>query len=160
MAVSCTFSLNNKSSSVLHCEGFGDLPAFSGAAGAVDNPAKVGIPMVGPLPRGLYYIVGRQSGGRFGWLYELVHRYILQSDQSDWFALYRADGQIDDYTFIEGIKRGNFRLHPAGIRGISEGCITVVDRTGYARLRTKILGGQMMSIPGAGMLAYGTVEVR
>lgn len=43
------------------------------------------------------------------------------SDRSVWFALYRDDGNIDDWTFIDHVERGHFRLHPAGCMGISEG---------------------------------------
>lgn len=32
------------------------------------------------------------------------------SDRSVWFALYRDDGNIDDWTFIDRVERGHFRL--------------------------------------------------
>ncbi len=30
---------------------------------------------------------------------------------SDWFALWRDDMSIDDWTWVNSVKRGNFRLH-------------------------------------------------
>ncbi|WP_254367149.1 tlde1 domain-containing protein [Paraburkholderia sp. NMBU_R16] len=37
---------------------------------------------------------------------------LSQTQGHQWFALYRNDGVVDDYTFIDGVRRGNFRLHP------------------------------------------------
>ncbi|WP_433691402.1 tlde1 domain-containing protein [Kosakonia cowanii] len=34
---------------------------------------------------------------------------------SDWFALYYDDIGIDDWTWVKGVQRGNFRLHPGVI---------------------------------------------
>ncbi|MDE8555645.1 DUF2778 domain-containing protein [Pantoea vagans] len=39
---------------------------------------------------------------------------IYVTDCSTWFGLFRDDGKIDDLTFVQGIRRGNFRLHPIG----------------------------------------------
>ena len=76
---------------------------------------------------------------------------------SDWFALWRNDWGIDDYTWIENIKRGNFRLHP-GV--ISEGCITLPHDTDFSILRNALLGTQKMDVPCMRELkAYGTMEV-
>lgn len=35
------------------------------------------------------------------------------TDHNEWFGLYRDDGKIDDYTWINNVERGNFRLHPS-----------------------------------------------
>jgi hypothetical protein len=56
---------------------------------------------------------------------------------SEWFALWRDDGGIDDYTWIEGVKRGNFRLHPGTL---SEGCITLPHDSDFATLRNALSG--------------------
>jgi hypothetical protein len=48
------------------------------------------------------------------------------TDRSEWFALYSAD-TADDWVFVNGVQRGNFRLHPKGPRNLSEGCITLAD---------------------------------
>ena len=62
MPVHCTFSLNNQDTSDLYCSGYGTVKAFSGAGRGRDNPDATATPDVGPLPRGTYYIVDRQSG--------------------------------------------------------------------------------------------------
>lgn len=49
-----------------------------------------------------------------GWLYDFVKDQASGVHHEDWFALYRDDGQIDDYTVINGVRRGNFRIHPNG----------------------------------------------
>jgi hypothetical protein len=41
------------------------------------------------------------------------------SFHDQWFALYRDDGLIDDWTWINGVNRGDFRLHSVGGQGIS-----------------------------------------
>lgn len=46
---------------------------------------------------------------------------IARTDRSDWFSLYRDDGEIDDRTVIDNVKRENFRPHPVGPLGLSEG---------------------------------------
>jgi Protein of unknown function (DUF2778) len=66
MPVRCTFSLNNKESSQLHCSGFGSVKAFSGTARGRDNPYATAWPDVGPLPAGTYYLVDRQLLHRRG----------------------------------------------------------------------------------------------
>jgi hypothetical protein len=63
MPVYCTFTLDNRETSMLDCLGFGAVPAYSGHGKGRDNPndgADVG---VGPIPPGTYYIIDRQSGG-------------------------------------------------------------------------------------------------
>ncbi|MFP3567824.1 tlde1 domain-containing protein [Paraburkholderia sp. SIMBA_030] len=62
-AVKCTFSLNNRETSTLHCSGIGPIPAFSGQERGRDNPAATAWKGIGPIPKGTYYIVDRQSGG-------------------------------------------------------------------------------------------------
>ncbi|WP_429292507.1 tlde1 domain-containing protein [Paraburkholderia sp. CI3] len=39
---------------------------------------------------------------------------------------------------IQGIRRGQFRLHPEGSRHLSQGCITVKDLAGFERLQRYI----------------------
>lgn len=76
---------------------------------------------------------------------------------SEWFALWRDDWGIDDYTWIESVKRGNFRLHP-GV--LSEGCITLSHDSDFAMLRNALLRTQRIDVPCTKKLqAYGTIEV-
>lgn len=80
------------------------------------------------------------------------------SDRSIWFALYREDGKIDDWTFIDNVERGRFRLHPAGYQGISQGCITLPSRAHFAILREALLKTPTLQVTSM-LTAYGTVQV-
>lgn len=160
MPAECTFVLNRKRMSVLNCSGFGTSLAFSGNGRFVDDPDATAIPDDGPLPKGIYYIVDRQSGGRLGWLNDIGTDLLAGTHRSDWFALYRNDGRIDDWTFINGVKRGNFRLHPVGYWGISEGCITLPHRGQFERLRKFLKAQQTARIPGTNIAYYGRVSVK
>jgi hypothetical protein len=160
MPVRCTFSLNSKESSQLHCSGFGSVKAFSGTARGRDNPYATAWPDVGPLPAGTYYLVDRQSGGTLGWLHDWIdaHGYGT-TDRTKWFMLWNPDG--GDTTMVNGIKRGEFRLHPMGPLRLSHGCITVNSPLEFDSLQRYIRSrAPDIPIPGSTMKAYGTVEVR
>nr|WP_244923066.1 DUF2778 domain-containing protein [Paraburkholderia silvatlantica] len=146
--------------SVLRCDGLGDFAAFSGRDGVKNNPASVSIPDVGPLPPGRYYIVDRGSGGLFTHMRDFFMDLVNDTDREKWFALYRDDGQIDDWTFINGVGRGHFRLHPHGRVNISEGCITLADPPAFYRLRDRLLHATPIGLPGGKGFAYGTVDVQ
>lgn len=160
MPAQCSFTLNSRSLSILTCKDFGNVVAFSGKPAYVNNPADTAVPDAGPLPRGLYYIVNRESGGRLGWLHDTAKDWWSNVDHSTWFALYRNDGVVDDWTFISGVKRGAFRLHPNGRWGVSEGCIAIADPAQFDRLRSFLLSQPTMTIPGTTIKYYGTVDVR
>ncbi|WP_206956831.1 tlde1 domain-containing protein [Trinickia acidisoli] len=66
---------------------------------------------------------------------------------------------IDDETYIDGVRRGNFRLHPIGSGRISKGCITLVSATSFAQLSAYLRGGKVAYIPGTRIRCYGVVEV-
>ncbi|MFB9086839.1 tlde1 domain-containing protein [Erwinia tracheiphila] len=68
------------------------------------------------------------------------------------------DGTIDDYTFINGVRRGNFRLHPRGPMGVSEGCITFVNRSDFLQIRQALLATSPVMLRN-GLRSYGTIEV-
>ncbi len=80
------------------------------------------------------------------------------SDRSVWFALYREDSNIDDWTFINNVERGHFRLHPAGYMGISEGCITLPSKAHFSVLRNALLNTPAIQVTSM-LTAYGTVQV-
>lgn len=62
---------------------------------------------------------------------------------------------------INGIQRGNFRLHPEGLMHLSEGCITVVSPFEFDNLQRYIrLRQPDLPVPGSTMRAYGTVDVK
>lgn len=159
MALHCSFVLNGKTSSALHCPGLGYLPAFSGMGRWRNDPKGIGVAKLGPLPVGRYYIVDRHSGGRLGPLRDFFQNNFSSVDRSRWFALYRDDGMIDDQTFVNYVRRGEFRIHPIGPMGISEGCITLLQLADFERLASKLRAGPTISIPRGGR-AYGLVDVR
>lgn len=159
MPITCHFSLNGMPSSLLQCYGIGSFPAFSGQKQGVNNASLTAVKNIGPLPQGRYYIVGRQSGGRLSELRDSFLRYGYGTNRKEWFALYRADGKIDDWTFINGVKRGNFRLHPVGPMGLSEGCITLIHISDFEYLRVQLLKTSMIPVPGSSLQAYGTIQV-
>lgn len=49
--------------SILECKGVGKFPAFSGQKFGLNNPTMTGWENIGPIPKGRYYILNRQSGG-------------------------------------------------------------------------------------------------
>ncbi|WP_369797287.1 DUF2778 domain-containing protein [Enterobacter sp. BIDMC 29] len=84
---------------------------------------------------------------------------IYGTDRSKWFALYKDDWQIDDQVFVEGVRRGHFRLHPIGPRGLSEGCITLLHLSDFDYLYEAIMKTTMMPVPCTSFKAYGTITV-
>ena len=127
--------------------------AFSGLGAYVNSTSSVCLADQGPLPPGRYYIVDRPTGGMLGAARD------WWSGKDIWFALYADDDAIDDYAFCEKVRRGNFRLHPKGLAGISKGCITLEKREDFMNVRTLILGATKSVIPGSGVETYGTVDV-
>jgi hypothetical protein len=158
MGLSCTFKLNGLPLSLLVCPGVGNFPAFSGQLPRRNDPGATAVAGIGPLPRGRYYIVERKSGGRLGWIYDALSP-LYSTDRSDWFALHADDGKIDDSTIINGVRRGAFRLHPKGPRGVSEGCVTLEKQADFDLLRTALLKQPTVTMPGGGQ-AYGTIDVQ
>lgn len=61
-------------------------------------------------------------------------------------------------TFIEQVERGNFRLHPAGYEGVSNGCITLPSPSHFAILREALLRTPSIRVS-ASLNAYGTIQV-
>ncbi len=149
----CTFELNDQPLSTLKVAGT-SFPAFSGLDPHVNRRVSACIAGVGPIPPGRYYIWDRQSGGLLGSVYDMF------GQRSEWFSLYAIDGKIDDETFCQEVKRGNFRLHPKVGRGISKGCITIDSQAQFNRLRALLKTAKQQAVPGSVLLAYGTVEVK
>ncbi|MCX2842119.1 DUF2778 domain-containing protein [Microbulbifer thermotolerans] len=147
-----TFKLNGKETTYL-ISGKTKYLAYSGLGAHKNKPEFVCLPNKGPIPKGEYYIVDRESGGKLGWLRDYL------SGKDEWFALYANDKKIDDYTFCEEVKRGNFRLHPEGPLGISKGCITLTSKVKYDELRKKLLKAKKTIIPNTNIKTYGVVVV-
>jgi Protein of unknown function (DUF2778) len=160
MPVQCTFRLNNEQTSTLWCSGFGRVAAYSGQLNGRDNPRAIDLKDIGPIPPGKYYLLDRQSGGRMGWFYDwLAQNNIGTTDHTKWFTLWNE--RTGDMTYVNGVKRGEFRLHPEGPRRLSEGCITVLSLEEFDRLERHIRSRPPdVPVPGTTYRAYGTVEVQ
>jgi hypothetical protein len=160
MPVSCTFILNKKEDSAFSCDGTPPVVAFSGQREGRDNPDDTAIEDIGPLPKGRYYLVDRQSGGILGGFRDWVSAHgHVSTDRSKWFMLWNP--VTGDKTNIDGITRGSFRLHPMGPHRLSMGCITVRHQYEFDRLE-KFIRSQRPSIPvpGTSLKAYGMVDVK
>jgi hypothetical protein len=155
----CTFELNNEPMSLLKCSNGAQYDAFSGnGAPYVNNLNHQATVGAGPLPPGRYYIVDRQSGGRMGWVKDAIQS-VTGTDKSEWFALYRDDGIVDDQTTIDNVMRSAFRLHPSGPLGISEGCVTLSSEIAFAELRNFLRNQVGDFINGTNLKYYGILEV-
>ena len=165
MSIHGKFVLNNADFSPLTMYGIGTFMAYSGNKEYRNKGGCVGIIEKGPLPPGKYWIVDRSSGGPksiFKALLKDTANGFLNSPSNhwEWFALYRDDAKIDDVTWTNGVQRGYFRLHPAGGRGLSMGCITLQHKTDFHLLRTVLLHTNKISVPRAqGLFSYGSIEV-
>ena len=65
---------------------------------------------------------------------------------------------IDDLTWVGEVQRGHFRLHPAGYKGVSEGCITLPRLSDFMLLRAALLNTPTIQVT-ASLAAFGTVQV-
>lgn len=123
---------------------------FSGAGDDRNNPNSTDKADAGPLPTGKYYVVDRESGGRLGRLRD------WWSDKDIWFALYRDDGNVNDSTIVNGVVRGQFRMHPGTI---SVGCVTFVKRSEFDEMRAILLKTKKEPIPGGKTEYYAILTV-
>jgi hypothetical protein len=131
-------------------------PAFSGQGQYINKPVGMHIPDVGPIPIGRYVIVDRGCGGRMRCLRDRAAS-IDPGSYFWWFALYALDGRIDDETFLRGVTRGKFRLHP-GTR--SEGCVTLPNNADFHNLRNMLLPNKdTHNVDGTQIECYGVLNV-
>lgn len=151
--IDCTFELNGKPISTFKC-GAISFPAFSGLGEHVNRRTSACILNAGPIPPGTYYIIDRQSGGLLGPLRNLF------TDRDQWFALYAIDDKIDDEVYCNKVKRGQFRLHPKGPFGRSEGCIVIDKKSDFLFLRTILKNSSKSLIPNTQLESYGRLVVR
>lgn len=147
-----TFLLNSEPMSLLTGIGV-SFPAFSGLGASVNKPSTVCTPDEGAIPPGTYYVVDRPTGGRLGFVYD------WWADREDWFALFADDGTIDDSTYCNTVRRGEFRLHPKGPRGRSLGCITLESLDDFNKLRDKLKGLTPCAVAGTSLTAYAKIIV-
>lgn len=70
---------------------------------------------------------------------------------------------MSDHVFVNGVRRGSFRLHPLNTdgSGVSWGCITLYHSTDFQLLRRLLLSKPKVRVPGGnGLMAYGRIDVR
>ncbi|WP_250442177.1 DUF2778 domain-containing protein [Caballeronia sp. AZ1_KS37] len=164
MALRGKFVVDNAPMLTLVMAGVGAFPAFSGNDNYRNRGGCTAMRGAGPIPAGKYWIVERPAGGiksqAQAWAKDAWNTVTGNpSSHGDWFALYRDDGLIDDWTWVNGIKRGNFRLHPIGGQGVSYGCITLKSRADFQRLRQALLQTTSIAAGTSGLQAYGWIEV-
>lgn len=150
--IDCTFKLNDKPMSTFWC-GATSFPAFSGLGKHVNQSGSACLASEGPIPPGDYYIFDRQVGGLRGPFERLF------GERRNWFALYTIDSKIDDETYCDKVRRGEFRLHPKGDQGISRGCITIDSPNDFQFLRTLLTSATPSAVSGSALKAYGKVRV-
>lgn len=162
MAYTGNIIVNNEPLLSLTIFGLGTFPAFSGDGKNIkNNGGCTAVPSEGPIPAGKYWIVDRPTGGlrsrTQAWALDTLNSFLNKpSDHNEWFALCRDDGKIDDETWVNGVKRKHFRLHPGDT---SKGCITLQNREDFRRIRTALLKTVKIPVPGTGISAYGSIEV-
>jgi hypothetical protein len=150
--LSCTFTLNGKPLSQLRV-GTRGFDAFSGTGQYVNSRQHACMKGFGPIPPGSYYVLDRESGGVLGSLRDMF------TGRGDWLALYADDGVVDDQVVCDQIRRGNFRLHPKGPLGLSEGCITIERPADFDVIRSLIRSEKATPIPRSQLMSYGRVVV-
>lgn len=126
---------------------------FSGAKGHINNPDDTDKKDAGPIPKGRYYVIDRPTGGVRDWIRGTVVDF---DGRGEWFALFRIDNSIDDKTTINGVTRGNFRLHP-GSR--SAGCVTFVKKDQFTEVRNLLLAADTELIPSTAKKYYAILTV-
>jgi hypothetical protein len=164
MAYFGKFLVNNEPLSPLTIFGLGTFNAYSGNEQYRNRGGCTAIPDNGPIPAGKYWIVDRPTGGigsqAFAWAKdEWNTAFGHSSNHREWFALYRDDRVIDDVTWVNGVKRGQFRLHPAGGHGLSLGCITLPSYSDFTKIRRALLHTTTIPARNSGLRSYGNIEV-
>ena len=150
--IECRFELNGKPMSEFRCGSY-KFPAFSGLGDYVNKRMAVCKEGVGAIPPGAYFIIDRQSGGLLGPFRDTI------SGKRDWFSLLADDGKVDDVTICDKVIRGQFRLHPKGTLGISQGCIVIEEADRFQFLRAILKTSAQQKIPGTSIMTYGRVVV-
>jgi len=163
MALHGKMILNGADYAPFNLYGVGVFMAHSGLGVYRNNANCAAIPDIDPTPPGKYWIVDRREGNWFSQKKAKIHDGLnklvgrREFGRTDWFALWRDDWGIDDYTWIEGVERGNFQLH----RGtVSKGCITIAHNSDFAMIRNALMNTSLISVPcKRSLMARGWVEV-
>lgn len=150
----CSFKLNDEPMSILTV-GPKAVAAFSGNGSNTNRRTATCLVGKGPLPVGDYYIFDRRIVGIRAHLRDAV-----LADQRDWFSLHAIDDNIDDdQVLCDHIRRSNFRLHPKGRLGRSDGCVTVDNRAAYQHVSHLLRSRERVAVKGSSFKAYGILSV-
>ena len=163
----CMMDYNNLSHDgkvvMLNCYGVGRFEVFSGIEHYINNSHCSHIEK-SAIPPGTYWIVDRPVGSMLNRIraemIDLSNAY--KSNHSTWFGLFSAD-TMSDHMFVNGTRRGSFRLHPRNTdgSGVSWGCITLYRASDFQILRSALLSQKKVRVPGGrGLMAYGRIDVR
>lgn len=103
MALKGKFVVNDADFSPLTMYGVGTFMAYSGKDKYRNQSGCTAVPSTGPIPAGTYHIVKRPTGGWKGVIRTDLHDFYSWLTptpviKAEWFALYRDDGKLDDYT--------------------------------------------------------------
>ncbi|TKC91504.1 DUF2778 domain-containing protein [Trinickia terrae] len=60
---------------------------------------------------------------------------------------------------LRKVCKSQFRLHPKGHLGISEGCITIENMNDWTRIRAIFSDAPKVSVPGSALKAYAELIV-
>lgn len=163
MALQGKVILNGADYAPFNLYGVGLFMAFSGNGVYRNKGACSAVKGDGPLPPGKYWIVDRGAGGFFSGLKAKGQdtwnkvRHGAEFGRDGWFALYKDDWGIDDGTWINGVHRELFRLHPGTL---SEGCITIAHNSDFAKIRNALMNTSLIQVPCMrSLMARGWVEV-
>lgn len=161
--ITCELNYNDRTSNGtlrLQCSGVGIFHVFSGL-GAFKDVLEFSRGKNGPIPLGKYWIVDRPKGGMYSRLKQIEKEIRTGNDYDKWFALFKQDSVMDDYTFVDLFQRGNFRLHPLRPdgTGVSDGCITFYNQADFNTLRDALLKTTRKIIDNSGIVAYGEINV-
>lgn len=163
MALQGTFILNDADYAPFNLYGVGVFMAHSGNGIYRNHAGCKAIAFNGPIPPGKYWIVERGEGGfisrKISGVKDLFNKTFhgAEFSHSEWFALYKDDFGIDDGTWVDGVHRSLFRLHPGTV---SKGCITIAHNSDYAIIRNALLRTTPMQVPCMrSLMARGWVEV-
>ncbi|WP_416413778.1 DUF2778 domain-containing protein [Pantoea sp. App145] len=147
----------------LMCYGVGSFDVLSGIEKYINNP-HCSDREKAAIPPGTYWIVDRPQGSLFNQIraeaIDMAHLY--RNHHSEWFGLYSSN-TMSDHVFVNGIRRGSFRLHPLNSdgSGVSWGCITLYRSNEFQVLRRALLNRPKVRVPGGnGLMAYGRIDVR
>ena len=142
--------------------GVGSFSVLSGREQYINNPNCAWISNYGSIPVGECWIVDMPSGSFANSVLRELKDWVNNTDHSQWFGLFSTQ-TMSDSVFVNGVKRGQFRLHPLRPDGSGEswGCITFYRVPDFNVVRSALLRSEKIAVPGGnGLQAYGKVTVK